>query len=174
MIRIGLLSDTHGVFDEPLRKFFSDVDEVWHAGDFGNIGVSDKISSLKPLKGVYGNCDGTEVRLVHPYIQIMEVEGLKFLMTHIGGHPGYYPQNVLRLLTAHRPDVFICGHSHILRVLNDKQKGFIMMNPGGAGISGIHNVRTAIRFRVENGALYDLEVGEWPKTPIFHSEDNSV
>ncbi len=77
MVRIGLLSDTHGVFDEPLSKFFSGVDEIWHAGDFGNIGVSDKISAFKPLKGVYGNCDGKDVRLVHPYIQIMEVEGLK-------------------------------------------------------------------------------------------------
>jgi len=164
MIRIGLLSDTHGVFDDSLKKFFNDVDEIWHAGDFGNIEVSDKISALKPLKGVYGNCDGHEIRLVHPYIQLMEVEGLKFLMTHIGGFPRYYHPDALRLLNAHKPDVFICGHSHILRVLNDKQKGFIMMNPGAAGISGIHNVRTALRFRIEDGALHDLEVGEWKKT----------
>jgi hypothetical protein len=163
MVRIGLLSDTHCSFDHCLEDFFKDVDEIWHAGDFGNIEVSDKISAIKPLKGVYGNCDGKDIRLVHPYIQCFEIEGLKFLMTHIGGFPRYYDPNALKLINAHRPNVCICGHSHILRVINDKQKGFILMNPGAAGSYGIHNVRTALRFRVENGALYDMEVGEWPK-----------
>ncbi len=158
---IGLLSDTHCYFDDKLRDFFAETDEVWHAGDFGNIAVSDAISAIKPLKGVYGNCDGHDVRLVHPYIQLFEMEGMKFLMTHIGGYPGRYDYRALQLIHAHRPNVFICGHSHILKVINDKTNNLICINPGAAGIQGFHKVRTAIRFRVENGALHDMEVGEW-------------
>ncbi|MDP3453050.1 MAG: metallophosphoesterase family protein [Bacteroidales bacterium] len=161
MAYIGLLSDTHCFFDNKLREFFKDVDEIWHAGDFGNIAVSDAISSFKPLKGVYGNCDGHEVRLVHPYIHNFAIEGMRFLMIHIGGYPGRYDYRAMQLIAAHRPDVFICGHSHILKVINDRQNNLICINPGAAGIQGIHKVRTAIRFRVENGALQDMEVGEW-------------
>lgn len=158
---IGLLSDTHCYFDDKLRDFFAEADEVWHAGDFGNIAVSDAISAIKPLKGVYGNCDGQDVRLVHPYIQLFEMEGMKFLMMHIGGYPGRYDYRALQLIHAHRPNVFICGHSHILKVINDKTNNLICINPGAAGIQGFHKVRTAVRFRVENGALHDMEVGEW-------------
>ncbi len=161
MALIGLLSDTHCVFDNKLREFFKDVNEIWHAGDFGNAEVSDAISSMKPLKGVYGNCDGQDIRLIHPYIQLFELEGLRFLMMHIGGYPGRYDYRALQLITAHRPDVFICGHSHILKVVNDKKNNLICINPGAAGLQGFHTVRTAIRFRVENGALHDMEVGEW-------------
>lgn len=161
MAMIGLLSDTHCVFDNKLREFFKDVNEIWHAGDFGNAEVSDAISSMKPLKGVYGNCDGQDIRLIHPYIQLFELEGLRFLMMHIGGYPGRYDYRALQLITAHRPDVFICGHSHILKVVNDKKNNLICINPGAAGLQGFHTVRTAIRFRVENGALHDMEVGEW-------------
>ncbi|MHC1780163.1 MAG: metallophosphoesterase [Bacteroidales bacterium] len=161
MALIGLLSDTHCVFDNKLREFFKDVNEIWHAGDFGNAEVSDAISSMKPLKGVYGNCDGQDIRLIHPYIQLFELEGLRFLMMHIGGYPGRYDYRALQLITAHRPNVFICGHSHILKVVNDKKNNLICINPGAAGLQGFHTVRTAIRFRVENGALHDMEVGEW-------------
>ncbi len=161
MALIGLLSDTHCVFDNKLREFFKDVNEIWHAGDFGNAEVSDAISSMKPLKGVYGNCDGQDIRLIHPYIQLFELESLRFLMMHIGGYPGRYDYRALQLITAHRPDVFICGHSHILKVVNDKKNNLICINPGAAGLQGFHTVRTAIRFRVENGALHDMEVGEW-------------
>ena len=161
MALIGLLSDTHCVFDNKLREFFKDVNEIWHAGDFGNAEVSDAISSMKPLKGVYGNCDGQDIRLIHPYIQLFELEGLRFLMMHIGGYPGRYDSRPLQLITAHRPDVFICGHSLILKVVNDKKNNLICINPGAAGLQGFHTVRTAIRFRVENGALHDMEVGEW-------------
>lgn len=167
MVRIGLISDTHGVFDQPLINFLKDVDEIWHAGDFGNIKVSDAISSFKPLKAVYGNCDGTEVRIVHPFSQIMEIEGLRFLMTHVGGYPKHYSPEALDLFEKHQPNVFICGHSHILKVMNDKQHGFILINPGAAGIYGIHTVRTALKFIIENGSLHDLEVGEWPKHTII-------
>jgi len=137
------------------------VDEIWHAGDFGNVEASDAISAFKPLKGVYGNCDGQDIRLTHPYIQLFEMERLKFLMMHIGGHPGRYDYRSQQLIDAHRPDVFICGHSHILRIINDKKRNLIYINPGAAGLQGFHPVRTAVRFKVEDGALHDMEVGEW-------------
>ena len=170
MAYIGLLSDTHTFFDEKLQEFFKDVDEIWHAGDFGNLEVSDKISAFKPLKGVYGNCDGTPVRVVHPYIQIMSVEGMKVLMIHIGGYPGRYDYKALQLIEAHRPDIFICGHSHILKVINDKKYNMLTINPGAAGIQGFHNVRTALRFRIENGSVSDMEVGEWKKSTNLSPE----
>lgn len=166
MTFIGLLSDTHCIFDDKLADFFKDVDEIWHAGDFGNLWVSDTITSLKPLRGVYGNCDGQDIRYIHPSIQNFELEGMRFLMTHIGGYPGRYEHKALQLIYAHKPDVFICGHSHILKVINDKQNNMITMNPGAAGIQGFQTVRTAMRFKVERGALHDLEVGEW-KLPII-------
>jgi len=164
MAYIGLLSDTHTYFDDKLREFFRDVDEIWHAGDFGNIEVSDQISAFKPLKRG-GTATVTEqiLRLVHPYIQLMEVEGMKVLMMHIGGYPGRYDYRALQLITAHTPDIFICGHSHILKVMNDKKYNMLTINPGAAGVQGFHNVRTALRFRIENGTISDMEVGEWEK-----------
>jgi hypothetical protein len=160
---IGLLSDTHCYYDNKIAEFFKDADEVWHAGDFGNAQVSQTISASKKLRGVYGNCDGTDIRLIHPYIQLFEMEGLKFLMMHIGGYPGRYDYRAQQLITAHSPDVFICGHSHILKVVNDKKNNLICINPGAAGIQGFHQVRTAIRFNVQNGALHNMEVAEWKR-----------
>jgi len=160
---IGLLSDTHCYFDDKLREFFADVDEIWHAGDFGSVETSDLIASFKPLKGVYGNCDDSKIRLIHPYIQAIECEGMKFLMVHIGGYPGRYDYKALQLITAYTPDVFICGHSHILKIVNDKKYNMLTINPGAAGIQGFHNVRTALRFKVDNGNISDMEVGEWDR-----------
>ncbi|MEA4868324.1 MAG: metallophosphoesterase family protein [Rikenellaceae bacterium] len=160
---IGLLSDTHCHYDSKLEEFFIDAHEVWHAGDFGNLAVSDTISATKKLRGVYGNCDGTDIRQVHPYIQLFEMEGLRFLMMHIGGYPGRYDYRAQQLITAHAPDVFICGHSHILKVVNDKKNNLICINPGAAGIQGFHTVRTAIRFEVSNGSLREMEVAEWKR-----------
>ncbi len=160
---IGLLSDTHCYFDDKLREFFADVDEIWHAGDFGSVETSDLIASFKPLKGVYGNCDDSKVRLIHPYIQAIECEGMKLLMIHIGGYPGRYDYKALQLITAYTPDVFICGHSHILKIVNDKKYNMLTINPGAAGIQGFHNVRTALRFKVDNGNISDMEVGEWDR-----------
>ncbi len=168
MVKIGLLSDTHGVFDKALQSFFGDVNQIWHAGDFGNMGISDKISALKPLIGVYGNCDDHKIRQIHPLFQNFELEGLRFLMIHIGGYPGYYQKEALRLINLYTPDVFICGHSHILKVVRDKTHNIMVINPGSAGIQGFHIVRTALRFRIEKGSLHDLEVGEWPKTDNFN------
>lgn len=163
MTYIGLLSDTHCCFDDHLKEFFKDVDVIWHAGDFGNTVTSDAIAKVKPLIGVYGNCDGYDVRAIHPYIQIFEVEGMKVLMMHIGGYPGRYDYKALQLIEAHRPDIFVCGHSHILKVINDKHYNMITINPGAAGIQGFHLVRTALRFHIDNGKIIDMEVGEWDR-----------
>ena len=163
MAYIGLISDTHGVFDDKLKKFLEPVDEIWHAGDFGNIETADAIAAFKPLRGVYGNCDDQKVRLAHPYVQFFELEGKRILMMHIGGYPGRYDFKAFQLINAHLPDIFICGHSHILKVINDTKYRVLTINPGAAGIQGFHNVRTALRFRIENGTIKDMEVGEWER-----------
>ena len=160
---IGLLSDTHCFFDDKLRDFFAPVDEIWHAGDFGNLETMKEIAAFKPLMGVYGNCDGQEVRLSQPYIRLLEEEGFKILMMHIGGYPGRYDYKALQLIEAHRPDIFICGHSHILKVVNDRHRNMLTINPGAAGIQGFHQVRTAIRFKLDNGKISDMEIGEWER-----------
>ena len=160
---IGLISDTHCLFDDALRRFLEPVDVIWHAGDFGNLGTAESIAAFKPLVGVYGNCDGQDVRLRHPYTRVFEVEGKKVLMMHIGGYPGRYDYKALQLIEAHRPDIFVCGHSHILKVVNDRSRGMLCLNPGAAGKFGFHLVRTALRFRIENGDIRDMEVGEWQK-----------
>ena len=160
---IGLLSDTHGVFDPKTAAFLEPVDEIWHAGDFGNLETADKIAAFKPLRGVYGNCDDTKVRLAHPFIQHFICGGMKILMVHIGGYPGRYDYKALQLIDSYRPDIFICGHSHILKIINDRKYNMLTINPGAAGIQGFHEVRTALRFRIENGSITDMEVGEWSR-----------
>ena len=163
MAYIGLISDTHCVFDDCLKKFLEPVDQIWHAGDFGNIATVDAIAKFKPLTGVYGNCYDQEIRLCQPPVQLFEIEGMKILMMHIGGYPGRYDYKALQLIYAHRPDIFICGHSHILKVMNDKSLGMLVINPGAAGIQGFHQVSTALRFRIENGTIKNMEVGEWDR-----------
>ena len=160
---IGLLSDTHCYFDDKLKEFFQPVDEIWHAGDFGNVETMERIAAFKPLFGVYGNCDGQDVRLSQPYIRIFEEEGFKILMMHIGGYPGRYDYKASMLIEAHRPDIFICGHSHILKVMNDKRRNMLTINPGAAGIQGFHQVRTAMRFKLDKGKITDMEIGEWER-----------
>ena len=160
---IGLLSDTHCYFDDKVRKFFEPVDEIWHAGDFGNLETMKEIAAFRPLLGVYGNCDGQDVRLSQPYIRLIEEEGFKILMMHIGGYPGRYDYKALQLIEAHRPDIFICGHSHILKVVNDRHYDMLVINPGAAGIQGFHQVRTALRFKLDKGKISDMEIGEWER-----------
>jgi len=160
---VGLLSDTHGTFDAPLRSFFLEVDQIWHAGDFGNIETAEAIAAYKPLVGVYGNCDDHKVRLAYPYMQCFETEEVKVLILHIGGYPGRYDHTVLPLITAHRPRLFICGHSHILKVINDKTNDLLHINPGAAGNYGTHPLRTAVRFRIHSGKISDLEIWELPR-----------
>lgn len=163
---IGVISDTHKYFDENVKNFLKEVDLVLHAGDFGNIETANKIADFKPLKGVYGNCDGTDIREYHPYIQVLDIEGIKILMMHIGGYPGRYDYRAMQLINAHRPDIFICGHSHILKVIYDNKFNCLTINPGAAGIEGFHVVRTAIRFHIDEGKIHDMEIGEWPKKVI--------
>lgn len=158
---IGLISDTHGVFDEPFRDFLAPVDQIWHAGDFGGgLDLADSIASFKPLVGVAGNCDNYDLRYTHPLHRFFECEGMKVLMTHIGGYPGKYDPRARKLIDEFRPDIFVCGHSHILKVVRDTRRNMLVINPGAAGIQGFHIVRTALRFHIENGSLKDMEVFE--------------
>ena len=167
MAYIGLISDTHGTFDAPLKEFLKDVDVIWHAGDFGNIEIVDNITAFKPLIGAYGNCDPHTVRLVHPVMRYFRVEEKKVLITHIGGFPGHYDRYALSLINSYKPDIFVCGHSHILRVMNDKLHNMLVLNPGAAGIQGFHQVRTALRFRIEGNEIKDMEVGEWERRLVL-------
>lgn len=158
---IGLISDTHGVFSEGFREFFSPVDEIWHAGDFGGgLALAEEIAAFKPLKGVTGNCDNYELRYVHPMHRFFECEGLKVLMVHIGGYPGRYDPRARKLIDELRPDLFVCGHSHILKVVRDPRRNMLVLNPGAAGIQGFHVVRTALRFRIDSGKISDMEIFE--------------
>ncbi len=160
MKRIGLLSDTHCHIDEKIINFFKDCDELWHAGDIGNIETADKIAKYKPLKAVYGNIDGHEVRIVYPKIQSFTCENVKVLMTHIGGYPGKYEKGMKALIKNEKPDIFISGHSHILKVIYDKKNDLLHINPGAAGKSGLHKYQTVVRFVIEGKKIKDLEVFE--------------
>ena len=167
MKRIGLISDTHGTFDDVLQRFLADVDEIWHAGDFGNIETADAIAAFKPLRGVYGNIDGAVLRRVYPRWQQFECEQVKVVMTHFGGYPGRYYTGVADLLRTVRPKIFISGHSHILKVIYDKKLDLLHLNPGAAGLSGFHRVRTALRFVIDGERIEELEVGEWERRSIL-------
>ena len=158
---IGLISDTHGVFSKEFRDFLEPVDQIWHAGDFGGgMELAEQIAAFKPLVGVAGNCDNYNLRYVHPVYRVFECEGMKVLMTHIGGYPGRYDASARTLIDTHKPDIFVCGHSHILKVMRDPKRNMMVINPGAAGIQGFHVLRTALRFRIENGKISDMEVFE--------------
>lgn len=161
---IGLISDTHGVFDAPFRDFLEPVDQIWHAGDFGGgLTLAAVIAQFKPLVGVAGNCDNFNLRYEHPIHRFFECEGMKILMTHIGGYPGKYDRNALQLIDRYQPDIFVCGHSHILKVVRDEKRNMLVINPGAAGIQGFHLVRTALRFHIDQGRIHDMEVFEIDK-----------
>lgn len=164
MKRIGLLSDTHGHWDERLALFFDKCDEIWHAGDIGDIETADKISNFKSLRAVFGNIDDSKVRIVYPKIQQFRCEGVNVLMTHIGGTPNRYEKSIIPLIEVNQPNLFICGHSHILRVMFDNKRNFLYMNPGAAGIFGFHKYRTALRFSIDGNEIKDLEVLEIPRS----------
>jgi putative phosphoesterase len=158
---IGLISDTHGVFSPEFRNFLEPVDQIWHAGDFGGgMDLAKEIAQFKPLLGVAGNCDNYDLRFEHPVYRFFECEGLKILMTHIGGYPGRYDARACRLIDELRPDVFVCGHSHILKVVRDPKRDMLVINPGAAGIQGFHLVRTALRFQINAGKIENMEVFE--------------
>lgn len=160
MKRIGLLSDTHSHLDPKLKKYLTSCDEIWHAGDIGALSVTDKLSEIAPVRAVYGNIDNDKVRVVHPENQIFELEGVKVLMTHIGGYPGRYNSRVRDLIIAEKPKLYICGHSHILKVMFDKKYNCLHMNPGAAGNHGFHKKKTLLRFSLDGGEIKNLEVVE--------------
>jgi len=160
MLRIGLLSDTHGSINSRILDFFSACDEIWHAGDIGNLETADRLASFKPLKAVYGNIDGIELRTSYPLNQVFMCEKVKVLITHIGGYPGRYEKEARQLIETEKPGLFICGHSHILKVIYDKKYELLHMNPGAAGNSGFHHVVTCLRFVIDGKDIRDLEVFE--------------
>jgi uncharacterized protein len=164
--KIGIISDTHGYMDDRIIHFLSDRDEIWHAGDWGTIDVSDKLASVALVKGVYGNIDGTEIRLTYPKDLRFNCEGLEVVMTHIGGYPGKYSPDIRSELQTNPPGLFICGHSHIVKVMRDPKLGLLHVNPGAAGISGFHKVRTLVLFEIDNGKMQNMKVVELARKSI--------
>lgn len=163
MKTIGLISDTHSYLHPSIAKFLSQCDEIWHAGDFGDLDTAKDIASLKPLKGVYGNIDGRDVRSFYPLYQDFMCEDLRVLILHIGGYPGKYSKEAKELIKELKPGLFISGHSHILKVINDPKYNLLHINPGAAGRSGFHKVITAVKFVVEGKEIKDLEIIEVEK-----------
>lgn len=159
MVKIGLISDTHHYLDPKIKSYFGSCDEIWHAGDFGTIALADELAKIAPIRGVYGNIDGTDIRQVYPLTLRFELEGMHFLMTHIGGNPGRYALPIRKEVELNTPDVFICGHSHILKIVRDKQlNNMLYMNPGAAGKQGFQVHRTIVRFEINQGKLQNMEV----------------
>ncbi len=163
MTRILLLSDTHGHLDARILEYARQADEVWHAGDIGTWSVAEALQKVRPLRAVYGNIDGDELRGEFPLDQRFACEGVKVWITHIGGYPKHYKSRVREELKEHPCQLFICGHSHILKVMYDKEHQLLHMNPGAAGKSGFHQVRTMLRFAIDGDAIKDLEVIELGK-----------
>jgi putative phosphoesterase len=163
MTKIGLLSDTHSYLDDSVFKHFENCDEIWHAGDFGNIEVADKLAAFKPFKGVYGNIDGADIRITYPENLRFNCENGDVWMTHIGGYPGKYSPQVKREIYTKPPKLFICGHSHILKVIFDKQINCLHINPGAAGKQGWQKVSTLIRFCISDEKIHTLELIELKK-----------
>ena len=159
-MRIGLLSDTHGFLDSAVFTHFAGCDELWHAGDFGPADVLNQLKTFKALRGVSGNIDGPEIRSEMPPELSWEAEGVRVYMTHAGGYPGHYEKKAKQELLLYRPDLFISGHSHILRVMRDPALGLLHMNPGACGRSGWHKMRTLLRFTIENAKISAVEAIE--------------
>jgi putative phosphoesterase len=160
MLKIGLISDTHHYLDPAVFRHFEACDEIWHAGDFGTIEIADKLKEFRPLKGVYGNIDGQDVRSVYPETLRWQSEGIKVFMTHIGGYPPKYNPAVKPKLLADPPQLFICGHSHILKVMYDDKIKCLHINPGAAGRQGWHTIRTLVRLTIDGANMKDCEVIE--------------
>ena len=163
MKRIGLLSDTHGYLDERILFFLGECDEIWHAGDIGNTETADVLSKLRLFRAVYGNADGYPLRAEYPKHQRFLCEKVDVLMTHIGGYPKHYSSEILNFFKVNTPNLFISGHSHILKVIYDEKYKLLYINPGAAGIQGFHQVRTLVRFTVDKSDIKDLEVIELGK-----------
>lgn len=162
-MKIILLSDTHGYLDPGILSHIKDCDEIWHAGDIGNMAVVDTLSKFKPLRAVFGNIDDTEMQARFPEDLWFDCEGLKIWMTHIGGAPPQYNPRVKKILKERIPNVFICGHSHILKVKKDEKLNMLYINPGAAGNQGFHHMKTILRMEVSGGKINKLEVVELGK-----------
>lgn len=159
-MKIGLLSDTHSYLDPKVFDYFEAVDEIWHAGDIGDPAVVDELKKFKPLRAVYGNIDDRSIRLSFPENEIFTIAGLKVFITHIGGYPGRYNARVRQLLIEHKPGLYICGHSHILKVMPDPKHQLLHINPGACGQHGFHKIRTIVRFEINEGIVENLQVIE--------------
>ena len=160
MTRIGLISDTHNFLDESVFEHFKNCDEIWHGGDFGNAAIAEKLQSFKPLRGVYGNIDGYDIKSVYPEQLVFMCEEVKVMMRHIGGYPPRYNAETKKELLIHKPQLFISGHSHILKIMFDEKLNCLHMNPGAAGKHGWQKVRTLIRFVINEKNMKDCEVIE--------------
>ncbi len=160
MIKIGLLSDTHGDLPEQVFDYFSAVDEIWHAGDIGDLKVTDALKKFKPLRAVFGNIDNQLARSEFNEHEIFTIEKVKVVLTHIGGRPGNLSLPARALIKEHQPKLFICGHSHILLVKFDKQSNVLWLNPGACGNKGFHHMRTLLRFSIDNDKITDMEAIE--------------
>ncbi len=160
---IGILSDTHGFLDPAIYTYFAGCDELWHAGDFGN-NVAEQLNAFKPVKGVFGNIDGSTIRQQFPETQLFTCEAVKVFITHIGGYPGHYERGVKQILQQQQPDLYICGHSHLLKIIRDPAlNNLLHINPGAAGRSGFQQIRTLVRLKIEGRKIFDVEVIELGK-----------
>lgn len=166
MKRIGLLSDTHGCWDDNYLYYFNECDEVWHAGDIGSPDIINRFEAFRTFRAVYGNIDGTDVRIRTQETLRFTIEGMDVMMRHIGGYPGHYDRSLMPVLKTNPPQILICGHSHIMRVMFDKHYDMLMINPGAAGQYGFHKVRTIVRFTIDSGKATDLEVIELPRKTL--------
>lgn len=160
MTQIGLISDTHGFLDKSVLDHFSSCNEIWHAGDFGTVAIADELKTTKPLRGVFGNIDGYDVRSVYPQKLVWQCEELTVYMTHIGGYPKRYAPGIKQELVKSKAGLFICGHSHILKIMYDQEINCLHINPGAAGKQGCHKVRTLVRFAIDGKEIKNCEVIE--------------
>ncbi len=166
MIKIGLLSDTHGYLDDKIFEYFKDCDEIWHAGDIGDIKIAERLSQFREFKAVHGNIDTVDIRSVYPENLRFKAEGMNVWIKHVGGYPGKYDRSVRNELLSDTPDLFITGHSHILKIMFDKKLNLLFINPGAAGRNGLHQVRTAVRFAIDKKNVIDMEVIELGKKTV--------
>ena len=167
MKKIGILSDTHCTIIPQVYSFFKDVDEIWHAGDIGNIETAEQLAAFKPLRAVYGNCDDHIVRMQYPEDQFFHIEDVDVYMTHIGGYPGKYMPEIRYILAEKKPDLYICGHSHILKVINDPKLHLLHINPGAAGQTGFHKKITMVQFVIDGKTFKDMEIFEMDRDRAF-------
>lgn len=170
MKRIGLLSDTHGCWDDNYLRFFDNCDEIWHAGDIGAPGIIMRLRAFRPLRAVYGNIDGTDVKAMTSGVLRFDIEGLDTMIRHIGGYPGRYERSLAQTLATDPPRLLVCGHSHILKVMFDKRHDMLVINPGAAGQYGQQRVRTLVRFTIADGKAGNLEVIELPRNVLIRQD----